>query len=164
MSFRIVVSFKEGVKDALGEGVKSSVMDDLGIIVNSVETADVYEVEGISSSDISKITELVADPVVQAVSEAEQENGWLIEVGFLNGVTDNAAETTRQAIKDIVRKDVSVRTSKLYCIKGARKDEIARICNSLLYNKLIQFCKVKDKNKLHNNTFSVREDPKDEKP
>ena len=164
MSFRIVVSFKEGVKDALGEGVKSSVMDDLGIIVNSVETADVYEVEGISSSDISKITELVADPVVQAVSEAEQENGWLIEVGFLNGVTDNAAETTRQAIKDIVRKDVSVRMSKLYCIKGARKDEIARICNSLLYNKLIQFCKVKDKNKLHNNTFSVREDPKDEKP
>ncbi len=171
------MSFKEGVKDALGEGVKSSIRDDLGIIVNAVKTADVYEVEGISGSDISrivpiakqshklsnssefdKIAELVADPVVQDVSEPDLKDGWAVEVGFLGGVTDNAAETTRQAIKDIMKKDVSVRTSKLYYIKGATKSGIERICSGLLYNKLIQFCKVNGKHVSHDN-ISIREDP-----
>lgn len=146
--FRIVVRFKEGVKDALGEGIKSSVMDDLGIGV-SVKTADAYEIEGISDPDISKVAQLLADAVVQdfSVNQAAEtcKDKWAVEIGFLPGVTDNAAETARQSIKEITGKDVSVKASKLYFIEGATKKEIENICSQLLFNKLIQFCRILQK-------------------
>lgn len=142
--FRIVVRFKEGMKDALGEGVESATKEDLGIGV-AVKTADAYEIEGISDSDVRKVAQLLADAVVQdfSVNQAAEtgKDKWAVEIGFLPGVTDNAAEAARQSIKEMTGKDVSVKASKLYFIEGATKKEIENICSQLLFNRLIQYCK-----------------------
>jgi phosphoribosylformylglycinamidine (FGAM) synthase PurS component len=141
---RIIIKNKNEFKDSFGDSVKKSIIEDLEIKVKSVKTADVYEIKGIITPE--EIAEILVDPVLQDFSAENLgktgKEAIEIEIGFLDGVTDNVGETVRQSVKKIFNKDVFVKTSKLYFIEGVDKDNVKKICDNILFNKLIQYCRI----------------------
>jgi phosphoribosylformylglycinamidine (FGAM) synthase PurS component len=138
---RIEVHHKKGVRDSLGESVRSSAMEDLGITLESVMTADAYEIQGVTSMEAEKISCLLADPIVQTAFVNPSHNGLRVEISYLDGVTDNIAEAAQQTVRHALGKNVKIKASKIYFIKGA-ESSIKKLCEELLYNKLIQECRV----------------------
>ena len=148
-TYRIEVGFKEGIRDALGEGVKKGIGEDLNITVKNVKTIDVYTVDAdLSKARLNFLGEnLFSDPISQEFSldkPLAKDFDWLIEVGFKPGVTDNVGKTSKGAIKDILKielgKEESVYTSKQFLISGEklRKVDCEKIAKDLLANELIQ--------------------------
>lgn len=144
MSRRIEVRFKDGMKDALGEGVKKRIIEDLHIDVESVRTVDVYTFDA-SLSDEQVIVlgeKLFADPVIQVFSDKPlaADFSWLIEAGFMPGVTDNVGATARKASEDILGIPVrGVYFSRQYLIKGnIKQNDAEMIASGLLANSLIE--------------------------
>ena len=71
---------------------------------------------------------------------------WIIEIGFLPGVTDNAGKTAREAIGDSLRKKFSdnedVYSSQVFLITGSlKKEEVLQIA-ATMYNPLIQIANI----------------------
>ena len=66
---------------------------------------------------------------------------WIVQVGFLPGVTDNVGRTAARALEDIAHHPFQgeVYTSSLYLLRGAlpRRD-VERIVRDVLANPLIQ--------------------------
>ena len=67
---------------------------------------------------------------------------YIIEIGFLPGVTDNVAHTTKETIIDLLHlkegEQFEVYTSKVYLISGKITKEDAKQIASLLHNPLIE--------------------------
>ena len=146
---RIEVGFKRGIRDALGEKIGKRIKEDLGISVAKVKTVDIYTIEAnLSKSQLNFLGEnLFTDSVIQEFSINKpllRDFDWLVEVGFKPGVTDNIGKTSKEAIKDVLRKglgkDEAVYTSKQYLISGDKltKKDLERISRDLLANELIQ--------------------------
>lgn len=144
MVIRIEVGFKEGMKDALGEGVKKRIIEDLHIRADSVRTIDVYTFDAkLSEEEVNLLGEkLFADPVIQVFSSKPLAGdfSWLIEVGFKPGVTDNVGATAKKASEDVLEKPLKgVYSSKQYLIKGdITKEDADKIAGGLLANSMIE--------------------------
>ncbi|MDP3014310.1 MAG: phosphoribosylformylglycinamidine synthase subunit PurS, partial [Candidatus Subteraquimicrobiales bacterium] len=146
--WRIEVGFKQGVVDALGNSVKKSIIEDLRIAVDCIETVDVYTIKAaLSEEQVKQVAqELLTDPITQESSyNSTLAKGFskLIEVGYKPGVTDNVGRTTVEGIEDLLRiklkEDELVHTSRLYLIMGNITDEEAeRIATGLLANPIIE--------------------------
>ena len=67
MAHRIEIGLKEGVRDALGEKVKRRLHTDLGLIVESVKTLSVFNLDmDLSAEDLETVaTGPFLDPVIQ---------------------------------------------------------------------------------------------------
>ncbi|MBI5229248.1 phosphoribosylformylglycinamidine synthase subunit PurL [Candidatus Micrarchaeota archaeon] len=150
MAHRIEVAFKEGVRDALGEGVRKRIVEHLGFEVNSVKTIDVYTIDAeLDGEQLQELGEnLFADSVTQVFSCGKplaKDFDYLIEVGFRPGVTDNAGNTSRKAAEDILKKTVEgVYTSKQYLLRGKLDKQAAEeIARGFLANELIERWEVK---------------------
>lgn len=81
--------------------------------------------------------------------KAPHKFNWLIEVGYLPGVTDNVGATAKETIEDILKKkfkkNEAVYTSQIYFITGQlTKADIQQIAYSL-HNPLIQRVRVKSR-------------------
>ena len=121
--------------------------------VKKVFLADVYSIEKkISSSQLDKIISALTDPLVQNTHVNKpfmpRVFTWAVEVGYLPGVTDNIAGTTKELIEDLLKisfKDgENVYTSQIIFIDGTvTKEEIMTIAQSF-YNPIIQRIIVKD--------------------
>jgi phosphoribosylformylglycinamidine synthase len=146
---RIEVGFKEGIRDALGESIKKRIIEDLDIRVNGVKTIDVYTVEADLSKDqlIFLGENLFIDPVIQEFTidkPLARDFDWLIEAGFKPGVTDNVARTAKEAIGDILKREIkkneAIYTSKKYLVSGKslKRRDLEEIAQGLLANDLIQ--------------------------
>jgi phosphoribosylformylglycinamidine synthase II len=154
MIYRIVVGFKPGIRDALGEKTQRKIIEHLGINVESVETVEIYTVEGnLTGEDAERIARgPLSDPVIQqyAISRGlAKDFDWLIEVGFRPGVTDNVGKTAREAIELFLAEDragsVDVYTSRQYILKGnLDRNDAERIASGLLANDLIQHYEIVD--------------------
>ncbi len=144
MTPRIEVAFKKGMKDALGEGVKKRIVEDLHINVDSVRTIEVYTFDAdLSGKELSLLGEkLFADPVIQDFSSKPlaSDFSWLIEVGFKPGVTDNVGATAKKASEDILGAALrGVYFSRQYLITGdLSKEDAAKIAGGLLANSMIE--------------------------
>lgn len=149
MTYRIEVGFKKGVRDALGESVRKKIIEDLNISVDNVETVEVYSIDAqIPKEQLNLLgRDLFIDPVIQEFSIGKplvRDFDWLIEVGFKPGVTDNVGKTAKEAIKDILKKelgkDEAIYTFKKYLIsaKNLKKENLEEIAKNLLANDLIQ--------------------------
>ncbi|MFQ6093127.1 MAG: phosphoribosylformylglycinamidine synthase subunit PurL, partial [bacterium] len=148
MSWRIEVRNRPGVVDASGAGLKKDI-EDLGIFgVTSVETVQVYTIEGdLSKPDIFRIGErLLTDPITQeftvggeGVSEA-QGKGLVVEVAYNPGVMDPVEQSATKGIRDLGIEAVnSVKTARKYRICGQiSKEQLDRITEKLLVNPVIQ--------------------------
>ncbi|MCX9012386.1 MAG: phosphoribosylformylglycinamidine synthase subunit PurL [Candidatus Methanoperedens sp.] len=148
MVSRIETCFKDGMRDALGEGIKKRIIDDLHIEVESVRTIDVYMFDAdLSGMQIKLLGEKVfADPVIQVFSDRPlaKDFSWLIEVGFKPGVTDNVGATAKKASEDVLGTQLNgVYSSKQYLIRGEIPEKDAeRIAGGLLANSLIERWKI----------------------
>ena len=96
MPERIYVGAKALVRDALGEKIRAKIIADLEIgTINSVRTAAMYIFNGsLFPADLVALAEgPLSDPIVQdyTINRTFCESfDWMVEVGFLPGVTDNA--------------------------------------------------------------------------
>jgi phosphoribosylformylglycinamidine synthase II len=148
MPERIYVGMKPHLRDALGEKIRSRIINDLGIgTIGSIRTATVYILNAFySSADLTTIAEgPLVDPIIQdfTLNRSYYENfSWLVEVGFLPGVTDNVGRTAREAIEIMMdgapSPDFSVHTATHYFFDGPiLKKHVERIADEILANKLI---------------------------
>ncbi|MDD5472527.1 MAG: phosphoribosylformylglycinamidine synthase subunit PurL [Candidatus Methanoperedens sp.] len=144
MTSRIEVGFKKGMKDALGDGVKKRIVEDLHINVDSVRTIEVYTFDAsLSEKELNLLGEqLFADPVIQVFSSKPlaEDFSWLIEVGFKPGVTDNVGATSKKASEDVLKSELrGVYFSRQYLINGnITKEDADKIAGGLLANSLIE--------------------------
>ncbi len=135
----------------------------LGKKISSITLVDIYTTEKkLTNSELEAIGSILINPVIEYAKirvKDEKEiyvNGegitkpkfdWAIEVGFLPGVTDNVAKTTKQMIEDHLKIKFSdsedVYSSQVTLIEGKLSEsEINNIADSL-YNPLIQRVHIK---------------------
>ncbi|MDD4957135.1 MAG: phosphoribosylformylglycinamidine synthase subunit PurL [Candidatus Omnitrophica bacterium] len=144
---RIEVRDKEGIYDAVAEGLKTEI-NDIGIKgVKDVEYIQVYTLAGdFSAGELRKIAlDILTDKISQ---ECDFTGGYvprggkhhIVEIAYNPGVMDPVEESAMKSIRDIgVAGITSVRTSKKYIISGTVSPRNVRtITESLLYNKIIQ--------------------------
>lgn len=155
MIHRIEVGFQENVRDALGEKIRRRVADHLGIEVRSVKTVEVFTLEGEVSEkealDIGRL--LFTDPVTQSFSLNQPIAfgfDWLVEVGFLPGVTDNVGRTAKETVETFLGRSLGnpsgVYTSRQYLIEGSlTREQVEQIATGLLANTLIQRFEIRSK-------------------
>jgi phosphoribosylformylglycinamidine (FGAM) synthase PurS component len=114
---------------------------------------DVYTIDKkLKQSDLAKITSMLANPVTQqaSINRPQTLNNftWVIEIGFLPGVTDNIATTTKESIEDLLKLKFSppegIYTSQLIFLRGRlSKKTVTSLANSLI-NPLIQRVNLKN--------------------
>lgn len=127
--------------------LKNSIYEDLTITtLSDVKVIQVYTIEGgsLTSEELDFIgKEVFSDPVIENYkidsALAPKFQGYIIEVGFKPGVTDNVGRTAKVAISDAIQKEVdAVYSSTQFLMFGVSKKEIERIVRELLVNELIQ--------------------------
>lgn len=122
---RLIVAFKDGEVDVVGERLKKDIENFLKINVDSVRTRRVYTID----ADLNKeelgllVRDLFVDPITECLSEETGNFDWLIEVGYKPGVTDNVGRTSANVaipavIKRKLKEGEGVYTSIQYLICG----------------------------------------------
>jgi len=146
MFWRVEVKDKEGIFDAVGEGIKKDILD-LGIrSVQEVSFVQVYTLEGdLSSEEIDTICrELLSDTVSQdyriATPAGDNSEALSVEVAYNPGVMDPVEASILKGIRDLgIDGCRTVKTAKKYLITGkVSPSQLKTISEKLLYNKLIQ--------------------------
>jgi len=153
LQWKIEVTYKPDVFDAIGEGIKQDITD-LGITgVERVRSSHLYWINGeITEAEIDKICHLLlADIITQEYSfeyldqnssteKNKGENDWFVEVTYKPGVTDAVGNSVVKGIQDIGIVGVeSVKTGLEYIITGRlEQEQLERICKQLLANEVIQ--------------------------
>jgi len=149
MPHRIEVAFKEGLRDPLGEKTAARMVNDLGLAVKSVRTVDCYTIDApLDKQQLELVAhDAYSDPITQHWSvdvdrPLAKAFDWVIEVGFLPGVTDNVGRTAREALEACLttklKEEEKVYTSHQYLIQGdLSRAEVQRIATNLLGNPLI---------------------------
>jgi len=155
MAHRIAVGLLPGFKDAAGEKIHGRIIDDLGIETKDVRTVHVFTLDiDLSPDELSTIAEnLFVDPIIHhyTVDAPLADNfDYLVEVGFLPGVTDNVGRTATEGVNLIfpnrIKADERVHSSVQYLISGnITPDDVNRIATGLLANSLIQRFVILDK-------------------
>ena len=144
MAIRIEVASK--IIDARAV-VRKNILKDLSVSleIENVDIVDVYTFDiDLNKKQVSLIIPALGDLVSQKIDEniTPKKFSWAIEVGFLPGVTDNVATSTKEIVEDILKikfkQGEGVYTSQITFLSGKfSSDDILEIASSL-YNPLIQ--------------------------
>lgn len=119
--------------------------------LTDIKILDIYTIDKkLSQKQIEEIAMNLTNPITQSftikkVSDTYPTDSlfsYAIEIGYLPGVTDNIALTTKEIITDLLKKSFlqseNVYTSQLYYFSGKlTKKDLVQIASSL-YNPLIQ--------------------------
>ena len=149
MEWKIEVSLKSNVNDAVGSGIAQDIKD-LGIAdVEQVRTAQLYWLDGdITETELETIcVSLLTDAITQRYAhstsnnhlETMMNNAWVVEVNFKSGVTDAVGDSVMKGISDLGISGVeSARTGQKYVITGnLTEEQIKIIVRRLLANEVI---------------------------
>ncbi len=152
MPKRLEIMLKSEVRDPEGEALKKKAREYLGLKVDEVRTIQVLTIDSsLTPEQLEAIRmDIFTNPVTQISSfqPLAQNFDWLIWVGFLPGVKDNAGSTAIEAIESFLEiklpAEEGVYTSRQYLIKAPKlkKEAVERIARELLANDLIQQWKV----------------------
>ena len=152
MPNRLEIILKPEIRDPEGETLKKKARDYLGLKLEEVRTIQVLTFDAsLTQEQLEAIrTEIFTNPVTQISSfePLAQAFDWLIWVGFLPGVKDNAGSTAIEAIEAFLEIKLppgeAVYTSRQYQIKAPKlkKETLEQIARELLANDLIQQWKV----------------------
>ena len=154
MAHRIEITNREGIRDPLAEKVKRRIERDLGIRVETVRTVEVYVIDAsLTKAQLQELARAYSDPITQRYTIDEpiaRDFDWVIEVGFLPGVTDNVGRTARETLLQVLRiplrEEEKVYTSRQYLIKGKLdREEARRIATEVLGNPLINRFEIRSK-------------------
>jgi phosphoribosylformylglycinamidine synthase len=148
MIHRIEVGMKPELRDPAGEHTRAQLHEDLGITVEDVRVIDVYTIQGdLDGEELEQVrTELFTDPVIQRSTINESlanDFQFLIEVGFLPGVTDNIGKSAALGVADVIGRPLGetdgVYKSTQYAVRGlVGENECDSFTRDLLANELIQ--------------------------
>jgi phosphoribosylformylglycinamidine synthase II len=151
--WRFEVFNRSGFPDVHGQSVLEDI-GELGIdLVEAVQSAKVFLIEGEFESDLAKriAREILSDPVCEEYfigrtkAPAGLAKATLIEVHLKSGVTDPVAESVTGAIADMGVKVEHVRTARKYVLLGEIKREHANtIAKRVLANDCIEDCVIGD--------------------
>lgn len=147
----------DDIPDTRGKQLCASLSDEWKI--EDIWVVDCYTLEcNLSQEQLHVVAENVANPVSQrayakeligTLPHIQTSFDYALEIGFLPGVTDNVAHTTRQIIEDALDKSFTdqeaVYSSTLYLIKAPSLNatDIQHIADRIS-NKLIQRQHIKD--------------------
>jgi len=154
MVCRIEVGSKPGFPDPAGASLQKRIENELGLkSIRAVQVINVYTIDsGLTEEELAKIGAcLFSDQIVQQFSIGkplfdQSKFSFAISVGFRAGVKDNAGDTSKEAIEDILGRKLSgsVYTSKNYLLSGSvSKTDAQRVACELLANGLIERFEVK---------------------
>lgn len=148
MIHRIEIGFQEGVQDAQGEKIRERIREHLGFAVSRVERIDVYTLDGdVSEPEAQEAArELFSDSITQCFALNQplaRDFDWLVEIGFLPGVTDNVGRTARETLETYLDRPLgsgaTIYTSRQYLLTGElSKEQTEQIATGLLANTLVQ--------------------------
>ncbi len=148
MPNKIEVAMKPGLPDPAGLGVRGRLAEDLGLHVAAIRVIDVYTIDAaLSDSELDLVrTELFTDPIIQESAtnaSLARDYDYLIEVGFLPGVTDNVGKSSAEGIADTLGRPLksgeAVYKSTQYAVQGkVDRATCERIARDALANELIQ--------------------------
>ncbi len=169
MAHRIEIALRRDHRDALGSNVKSEIERDLHLEVQKVKTIDTYTIDAaLTPEDLHALAEALVDPIIQdwqVDTSLAKGFDWLVEVGFLPGVTDNvgrtATETARLVLGDRFPDTGAVYTSRQYLINGELvRSEVESIATEFLGNPLINRFIIVDRLAFENRATAPIEVPK----
>ena len=122
--------------------------------ISSLEIVDVYAVDAeLAESQLPAVASMLTNPVTQKSSYRKtlvpNDFDWVVEIGFLPGVTDNVGTTAREGIEDLLNAKFGsvqgVFTSQRTFLSGTvSKEDVQRFADTL-YNPVIQRVAVKTK-------------------
>lgn len=147
------VDVKYIIPDARGE-IKKKQFQALGLsgILSFVEVRDSYLIDAeLDRTALNKAGNLLANALIEKslINKPEPPKGlkFVIEIGFLPGVTDNVGNTVKETIEDLLKKkfkkEEAVYSSNLYFVGGQIKLADAKKIADSLYNPLIQRAVIK---------------------
>jgi phosphoribosylformylglycinamidine synthase len=150
---KIEVFFGQEKNDAESISMKKEVESELGFEIDFFKIVRCYYLNAELSLEEAKETaeKLFCDPIVQNYSidsDTGIKAGFMVEVKFLPGVTDNEGNAAIIGVKDLLKRKFkekeNIRTSKKYFISGnLKKKEIERICRELLANQVVESYEIK---------------------
>ncbi len=120
--------------------------------IENAQVVDVYTIDkNFSDFEISKISQALTNPLTQqsSINSTQITNSdFAFEIGFLPGVTDNVAHTTKEIIEDLLKTKFqsgeNVYTSQLIFFKtDAQNGQIQQIAAALI-NPIIQRVHIKN--------------------
>ncbi len=147
MTARIEVGIRSELVDPRGNRLLKRIRDDLGLSLSSIRILDVYHIDGPLDPALLERArrELFTDPVTQVSSVGPLEGktfDWMVEIGFLPGVTDNVGKTSREALEDLLKvcfaPGEAVYAAEQILLTGRLTREEALRVAQILYNPLIQ--------------------------
>jgi len=151
MVFRVEVGLRKDIKDPEGLTYLRRIRNDLGIdSVTDVRVLKVYLIDTViqDPAQISAFAgEVLADPVIEVFETGEvladnYNSDWVIETGFLPGVTDNEGKTALWGMKTFfggIDASDMIFSGRKYLISGTLDKATAEtVASKLLANPLIQ--------------------------
>lgn len=152
MSFRLKILNQ--TKDTRAS-VRLKKLKNLGFTdLKKMQLVDVYTIDkNFSVAERNQIGKMLTNPVFEAFFIEEkvpaEDFDYVIEIGFLPGVTDNVARTVKEAIEDLLKTrfsypDENTYSSQMTFLKGVSKEEAEQIAQELA-NPLIQRIHIKSK-------------------
>lgn len=137
------ISYKPGIVDPVGQGLKSDIEHlHLGKVKN-VASAQLYKVTGeLSAAQKTRIArDLLCDPILNELhpKPVKKSTSLVFDVWYKTGVTDVVGESVKKGIRDLDISGVEdVRTGMRYHLEGVTKRETAeKIALALLVNPLV---------------------------
>ncbi|MFA6393117.1 MAG: AIR synthase-related protein [Candidatus Paceibacterota bacterium] len=115
--------------------------------ITDLSIIDSYLIQsGFSVNELARVAAAFTNPIFEKFSINElpkvKDFSYIIEIGFLPGVTDNVAHTARETIVDLLhtKENISLEvfTSKVFLISGTVSMEDVKKIASSLYNPLIE--------------------------
>lgn len=136
---RFEVRPKPGQPDPKADALRKSALA-AGFTISSAASAKVYLVEGpLSKADAARVlTDLLADPVIEVGTlGATPAKGSVVEVHPQPGVMDPAAQSVREAIRELTGHDTLVSTGARYDLSGIDPDAAVQLASGLVANPVI---------------------------
>ena len=147
MVYRLEITPRSGV----GQGTEKLIEQAsqyFGMNIESADKSDVLTVKAdISTEEMSRVANEIVNPVLQdgIIGQlADRTFDWYISIGFLPGVTDNVSRTAREAVSDIIgrqlREDEAIFSSREFFVRASslNKEQITKVGEELLGNVLIE--------------------------
>ncbi len=138
---RFEVRAKKGLEDPRAHSVERQARS-IGLAVRSVRTARIYLIEGdLNATQLVQVRdELLADPVTETAADGAVQaevGASVIEVHPLPGVMDPAAQSVREAIRDLIGIEPAVSTGVRYDIGGATAQQASDLASRVLANPVV---------------------------
>ena len=148
-NYLLDVYFKDQKFDATGNGLVGAIKEDLSVKgITEASFVESYSINlDVNEAKMKELAEnIFIDPILQDFSINKpyaKTGGWLIEVHYLPGVTDNVAITSAEAIQDYekrkLRENEKIAWVRKYILKGKiSEEEIKKICSGMLANAMIE--------------------------